>query len=359
MGELRSALALTALTFLIPGPLDQLTGGYLFARHVVEGLRAMGRATTVAELPGRFPDADDIARASAAEVLDRLPAGSRAVIDGLALPGFTDCLAREAQRLHLFGFVHHPLSLETGMSAAEVRRYVSVEARLWPLLRGILCPSAHTASAVIAAGVAPHRVVVTMPGTDKPAIVKERTRHGPLHMLAVGTVTPRKGHLLLIEALADLREFDWRLTCIGSVERDRAAAQALRLAIESTGLGDRVALAGECPPERLTAAYGDADIFVLPSYHEGYGMAYAEALAHGLPVIATTAGAIAETVPATASLLVPPGDVTALRNALRRMFTDDDLRARLAAGAVVAAKALPDWPTAVRRWAAAFDALAA
>jgi glycosyltransferase involved in cell wall biosynthesis len=88
-------------------------------------------------------------------------------------------------------------------------------------------------------------------------------------------------------------------------------------------------------------------------------MVYAEALAHGLPIIATTAGAIPDTVPATASLLVPPGDAAALRDALRLMFTDTNIRARLAAGAVVAGKALPDWPTAVRRWAAALDELAA
>ena len=178
-------------------------------------------------------------------------------------------------------------------------------------------------------------------------MTNEQRRRGPLRLLAVGTVTPRKGHLLLIEALADLREFDWRLTCIGSLERDRATAEALRRAIAAKKLGDRVALVGECPPELLTAAYRDADIFVLPSYQEGYGMAYAEALAHGLPIIATTAGAIPDTVPATASLLVPPGDAVALRNALRRMFTDANLRARLAAGAALAAAALPDWPTAV------------
>ena len=167
MGELRRPVALTPLAFLVPGPLDQLTGGYLFGRRVVEGLRALGRTVTVAELAGRFPDADDVARAAAARTLGSLPTGSAAVIDGLALPGFTDCLAREAQRLRLIGFIHHPLSLETGLSAAEVHRYAAIEARLWPLLQGILCPSAHTANAVIAAGVAAHRVVVTMPGTDK------------------------------------------------------------------------------------------------------------------------------------------------------------------------------------------------
>lgn len=346
-----------ALAFVVPGPLDQLTGGYLFGRHVVEGLRALGRTVTVAELAGRFPDADDIARAAAARTLGNLPTGSTAVIDGLALPGFTECLAREAKRLRLLGFIHHPLSLETGLSAAEAYRYAAMEARLWPLLRGVLCPSTHTANAVIAAGVAAHRVRVTMPGTAKPAIANERTRQGSLRLLAVGAVTPRKGHLLLIETLADLRQFDWRLTCIGSLERDRAAAEALRRMVAAKQLGDRVTLAGECPPELLTAAYRDADIFVLPSYEEGYGMVYAEALAHGLPIIATTAGAIPETVPATASLLVAPGDAAALRNALERMFVDANLRARLAAGAMLAAKALPDWPTAVHRWAAAMESL--
>jgi glycosyltransferase involved in cell wall biosynthesis len=288
-----------------------------------------------------------------------LPTGSAAVIDGLALPGFADCLKSEAERLRLVGFIHHPLAMETGLSATDARHYAALEARLWPLLRGILCPSAHTAKAIIAAGVAAQRVAVAMPGTAKPGIPLERKAQGPLRLLAVGTVTPRKGHLLLIAALAGLRDFDWRLTCIGSLERDPAAAAALRRAIAASELGDRVTLIGERPPELLSGAYRDTDLFVLPSYHEGYGMVYAEALAHGLPCIATTAGAIPDTVPASASLLVPPGDTTALRDALRLIFTDANLRFRLAAGAALAAAALPDWPTAVRRWAAAFDRIAA
>ena len=348
-----------ALAFVVPGSIAQLTGGYLFARRMVEGLRALGRAVTVIELAGRYPDADDAARASAAGALASLPAGTAAVIDGLALPGFADCLAREAQRLRLLGLIHHPLSLETGLNPAEARQYAALEARLWPLMRGILCPSDNTARAVIASGVAAHRVVVTAPGTDKPGMTVERKPQGQLRLLAVGTITPRKGHLLLVEALAELTDYDWQLTCIGSLERDPSAAAALRRAVAEQKLGDRVALAGERPPELLSAAYQDADLFVLPSYHEGYGMAYAEALAHGLPVIATTAGAIPDTVPATTSILVPPGDVAALREALRQVFVDGRLRSRLAAGAALAAMALPDWPTAARRCAAALDRLAA
>ncbi len=348
-----------ALAFLVPGPLDQLTGGYLFDRMIVEGLRAAGRTVNVIELAGRFPAADDLARSAAATALANLPDGSTAVIDGLALPAFADCLAAEARRLQLIGFIHHPLSRETGLLADVAHVYAVLEARLWPLLRGVICPSAHTARAVKAIGVAADRIEIVMPGTAKPAMLRAAKSAGPLALLAVGTVTPRKGHVLLINALASLRDLDWRLICIGSLERDTATVAALRHAIAAQNLGDRIALAGECAPASLSAAYRSADVFVLPSYEEGYGMVYAEALAHGLPVIATTAGAIPDTVSADASLLVPPGDTAALCDALRRAMTDANLRARLAAGAALAAATLPDWPTAVTRWANALDRLAA
>ena len=132
-----------------------------------------------------------------------------------------------------------------------------------------------------------------------------------------------------------------------------------RAAIDTHGLGDRITLAGEQSPDALAAAWREADVFVLPSSHEGYGMAYAEAMAHGLPVIGTTAGAIPDTVPAAAGLLVEPGDVDALRDALHRIMVDHALRQRLSDGARQAAAVLPDWPAAVGRWAEAADRLAA
>ena len=127
-----------ALAFLVPGPLDQLTGGYLFDRMIVEGLRAAGRIVDVIELAGCFPATDDLARSAAPTALAALPDGSTAVIDGLALPAFTDCLAAEARRLRLIGFIHHPLSRETGLPVDAARTYAALEARLWPLLRGCL-----------------------------------------------------------------------------------------------------------------------------------------------------------------------------------------------------------------------------
>jgi glycosyltransferase involved in cell wall biosynthesis len=350
----------TALTFIVPGALDQLTGGYLFDRRVVEGLRALGRSVNVIELPGRFPDPDDTARQAAATVLAALPDDTVAVIDGLALLAFSEVLADAAQRLACIAMVHHALADETGLSEREHRRIAALEAPLLRTMRGVLCPSAHTAAAVASYGVARSAIAVTPPGTARPRrLPRKRSRRGPIELLCVGTLMPRKGHRLLVEALAALADRDWHCRCIGSLTRDPDTAVAVRYEIGCRGLKGRIALAGEWPPEQLGEAYEAADAFVLPSYHEGYGMALAEALAYGLPVIATRAGAIPETVPASAGLLVPPGDGVALTDALARFLDDPKLRTRLTAGARAAGAKLPDWPQAVRRWTDTLDRLIA
>jgi glycosyltransferase involved in cell wall biosynthesis len=346
------------LVFIVPGRLDQITGGYLYDRRIVEGLRATGWKVAVRELPGRFPDGDETARRAGTVALATLAEGSAVAIDGLALAAFAECLGAAVPRLRLVAMVHHKLALETGLPAATAARFAALERRLLPLFRGVICPSTQTADAVAADGVARQRIAIVPPGTDRPAVAARRPRTGPLRLLAVGSVTPRKGHLVLIEALSRLAGEDWRLTCIGSLTRDPPTVAALRRAIQRYRLGARVNLAGEWPPARLGEAYAEADIFILPSFYEGYGMAYAEAMAHGLPIVATQAGAIPETVPESAGLLVPPGDPAALAAALRRLFAEPALRRRLAAGARAAAAQLPDWDHAVRRWGEAFDRLA-
>jgi glycosyltransferase involved in cell wall biosynthesis len=343
--------------FVVPGALDQITGGYLFDKRIVEGLRASGRNVDVIELPGRFPEADETARTAAARALAALPNGSRVVIDGLALAALEQCLAREAARLRLAAFVHHPLALETGLSTAEAARYATLERALLPLFAGIICPSPQTAAEMRAYGA--EHVEIAPPGIEKPGSFPERRGKGPVQLVCVGTLTPRKAHLVLIDALAQLLELEWRLVCIGSLDRDVETVAAVRARLTATGLESRVTLAGEWPPARLAVAYQDSDLFVLPSFHEGYGMAFAEAMAWGLPIVATRAGAIPETVPETAGILVPPGDAAALATALREILTDPAQRARLAAAARTHAATLPSWDEAVACWAAAFDRLTA
>jgi glycosyltransferase involved in cell wall biosynthesis len=178
-----------------------------------------------------------------------------------------------------------------------------------------------------------------------------------LSLLCVATLIPRKGHAVLIEALRGLQDRAWTLHCVGSLTQHADTASAVRLAIAEHGLGDRVRLHGEVPAGVLESMYGQADAVVLPSYFEGYGMALAEALARGLPVVSTTAGAIPDTVPSNAGVLVPPGDAVALRAALAALLDAPALRARLAAGARAARAVLPTWHQAVARFAAALDSL--
>jgi glycosyltransferase involved in cell wall biosynthesis len=168
-------------------------------------------------------------------------------------------------------------------------------------------------------------------------------------------VTPRKGHAVLLEALAELRDRRWHLTCAGSVTRDAATFAALEHQLERLALRARVSFLGDLDADALEREYERADLFVLASYLEGYGMALAEAVARGIPVVSTTAGAIPETVPPSAGVLVPPGDSRALAKALAPLLDDEEARARLAANARAAAAALPTWRMAAERFAAALD----
>jgi glycosyltransferase involved in cell wall biosynthesis len=343
---------MSEIAFVVPGRLDQLTGGYLFDRHIVEGLRARGRMVRVIDLSAQDSKANGA-------IFEALPDGTKTVVDGLALATLGLVVEAQARRLRLIALVHGPLALETDLPPDAAKQAALCEAGLLSRLRGILCPSRKTAAAVEAYGIAPERIAVVSPGTAKPE-QPPRSRSGPVRaLLCVANLVPRKGHELLVEALAQLRDLDWSLVCLGSLERDSATVRAVCRKILTTGLGRRITLAGECAPQRVARAYREADAFVLPSFHEGYGMVFAEAMAHGLPVIATTAGAIPETVPRQAGLLVPPGDPAALAQALRRVIAEPALAARLAAGSHAAGARLPDWPEATLVWERAFDRLAA
>jgi glycosyltransferase involved in cell wall biosynthesis len=338
------------IAFVVPGRLAQLTGGYLFERHIVEGLRARGRVVRVIELSARDPDEGSLPLAGLTE-------GTRTVVDGLALARLGGVAVLQVRRLRLVAFVHGPLALETDLSPAAARRAMLREAGLLSRVRGVLCPSRNTAAAIEDYGVSPGRIAVVPPGTARPHH-PPGMRRGPVRaLLCVANLVPRKGHAVLVEALARIRDLDWGLTCIGSLDRDPATARSVRSKISATGLGRRITLTGELPPDRVARAYREADAFVLPSFHEGYGMVYAEAMVHGLPVIATTAGAIPETVPRQAGLLVPPGDPQALARALRRVIAEPAVATGLAVGSRAAGATLPGWSQATAGWETAFDRL--
>ncbi|MGH6899522.1 MAG: glycosyltransferase family 4 protein, partial [Geminicoccaceae bacterium] len=307
--------------FIVPGPLEQRTGGYIYDRRIVEGLRASGWTALVHELAGAFPKVDEAARRAALHALEAMPRSAVPVIDGLALPAFAELADRLPQPW--VALVHHPLALETGLTPAEAGDFAELERRLLAGAARVIVTGAATRHDLADYGLEDRRIGVVHPGTDPAPLARGSTGPG-LELLCVASLTPRKGHLILLEALAELSALDWHLVCVGSAERDPACALEIARALDRFGLRERIELVGERGEAELGPYYDRADLFVLASYHEGYGMALAEALARGLPVVSTTAGAIPETVPDGAGLLVAPGNPPALAAALRRVMIEPE-----------------------------------
>jgi glycosyltransferase involved in cell wall biosynthesis len=340
------------LALLLPGDPQTPTGGYLYDRRIAEGLRRLGWEVRVHALDASFPEPSPAALAEAARVLAALPAGELVLIDGLALGGMPGLVEAQVGRLRLIALIHHPLAEETGLSPERAEALRAAERRALAAVSQVVVTSRFTARLLADYDVPAARIVVVEPGTD-PAPPALGSPCPGLALLCVAALTPRKGQTDLLAALAPLRKRDWRLMLAGSLERSPPTVEAIRRQITDLALDGRVELAGEVSAARLAALYRTADLFVLPTRFEGYGMALTEALAHGLPVVSCTAGAVPDTVPPDAGILVPPGDVDALTAALTAILDAPALRARLAAGARRAAARLTTWDAAAARMAAA------
>ncbi|MGM0536237.1 MAG: glycosyltransferase family 4 protein [Pseudomonadota bacterium] len=353
--------AMPELTLIVAGDPDQRTGGYIYDARMVKELRRQGCRVDVVGLEGRFPLPDPLARSSLAQALARLPDGACVVIDGLAMGGLPEEVERQAERLRIIALVHHPLADETGLDHAEQRALRDSEARALAAARRVIVTSHYTSRALSDYGVPGARRRVVEPGVDTAPLASgapaRRGRSRPWRLLCVATLIPRKGHDDLLRALAGLQDRDWRLEVIGSPARDPDHAARLLEFTHRLGLTERIIWAGERDATELAAAYGQADLFVLPSRYEGYGMVVTEALARGVPVITTTGGALVDTLPPAAGIAVPPGDACALREALRCWMDDADVRCRLRRGAGQARQELADWPAAGRAFMAALQAI--
>ncbi len=344
--------------FAVPGDLATPTGGYGYDRRMIAELRDLGWEIDLLDLGEDFPSPSDATRAAARTRLLAVPTGRAIVIDGLALGVLPEAALQLADRNPLLALVHHPLALEWGLSPAQAEALRASERAALAAVNSVVVTSAATARLVASDyGVPAERITVARPGSD-PAPLAQGSQDGVVRLLSVGAIVPRKGFDVLIPALATLGDLPWKLTIAGDRTRDRDAAARLDADIARLALGERMEVLGAVSPQSLATLYAEADIFVLASRFEGYGMAYAEAIAHGLPVIGSKAGAIADTVPPDAGMLVDAGDIPALAHALRRLIGDTGLRQRMASGARAAVPQLPAWRQSAEIFARALERLA-
>jgi glycosyltransferase involved in cell wall biosynthesis len=325
----------TTVHVVVPDGIDdptQPSGGNTYDRQICRGLRAIAWSVEERAVTGSWPRPDADALSGLDSVLARIPDDGLVLIDGLVASVAPGVLRPHAQRLRLVVLVHMPLG-----SAREAEALATATA--------VVTTSAWARRRLLDLYALPHgRVHVAEPGVE-PAALVAGTRPGS-ELLCVAAVTRVKGHDILLAALADLSDVPWRCVCVGSLDREPVFAEALR----AHELNGRVAFPGPLTGSDLDAAYAAADLLVLPSRAETYGMVVTEALSRGLPVVAAAVGGVAEALGTGASgsrpgLLVPPDDPAALGAALREWLTDASLRERLRRAARERRESLEGWST--------------
>lgn len=343
----------------VPGDITTATGGYIYDRRLLEELRLAGRDMHLIRLANSFPFPSKVEMAHALAQLQDIPTGCPVIIDGLAF-GALDTAGVAAIRAPVIALVHHPLSLESGLQKAQQNLLFETELNNLRHAAHVLVPSPHTAAVLVERyDVQTDRIHIARPGIAQPQwdrIVRPLPHKPPL-ILSVGILHPRKGHGVLIDALAQIANLEW-FAEIAGIPWEQGHPEALQQQIDRLGLGKRVRLAGFVAEEELAVLYGQASLFALATRYEGYGIVFNEALVHGLPIVSCRTGAVPDTVPAEAGLLVPCDDPAAFAGALRLVLTNSERHAAMAQAATRFGSRLPDWAETARIAGVAIDAAA-
>ncbi|TPQ23284.1 glycosyltransferase family 4 protein [Streptomyces sporangiiformans] len=348
-------MSLRAMHFVMPGGVDDPTtpsGGNVYDARVSLDLHAFGWQVHKHAIEGSWPRPDADARAELARTLGEMADGTVVLLDGLVACAAPEIVISETERLRLVVLVHLPLGDETGLSPELAAELDALERHTLRAVPAIVATSEWAARRLVAHhGLAPDRVHVAAPGADIAPVAPGTD--GVSRLLCVAAVTPRKGQHRLVEALATLTDLPWSCVFVGGLGQDPEYVAELRALIAQHGLADRLHLAGPQAGAELDASYASADLMVLTSYAETYGMAVTEALARGIPVLATDVGGLPEAVGrapdgGVPGILVPPENPAAIAAELRCWFGEPDVRRRLKAAARGRRAALDGWAATAR-----------
>ncbi len=341
---------------IVPDGIDDRrrpSGGNTYDRRLCQELAALGWAVHEHTVPGAWPRRGAAGHVALASAVRRIPDGAVVLLDGLIASAAPEALVPHASRLRQVVLVHMPLGHRPPDDEADAVR--TREREVLVAAAAVITTSAWSRRRLAELyPLAPDRVHVAEPGVDAAGLVPGSAAGHAL--LCVAAVTPDKGHDLLLDGLATATDLPWRCACVGSLDRDPVFADRVRRRAVVSGLGDRVRFAGARTGPELDRAYADADLLVLASRAETYGMVVTEALARGLPVLATQVGGLTEALGhgddgARPGLLVAPGDPTALGAALRVWLGDAELRGRLR-------RAARQRRASLRRWSATASSVA-
>ena len=340
---------MTAVHFVVPDGIDdpgRPSGGNAYDRHVRQGLGSLGWSVRMHAVTGCWPRPDAAAFAALAGVVRRIPDGAVALLDGLLASTAPEVLVPAAGRMRLVVLVHMALGHRPATDTDDTRMR---ERAVLSAAASVVTTSEWSRRRLLGLyELPPGRVHVALPGVESAELASGTAAGGAL--LCVAAVSFEKGHDVLLDALLSLSALPWRCDCVGTLDRASAFVGRLRRRALDGGLADRVHFTGPLIASDLQSAYAGADLLVVASRAETYGMVVTEALSRGLPVVAAEVGGVAEALGYGAGrirpgLLVAPGDPGAFAAALGAWLCDDELRARLRRAARERRVSLCGWST--------------
>lgn len=332
--------------FLIPGDPDTLTGCKIYNKRIIEGLRGKGHDVKLYRLADDFPFPDEESVNYCLQVVRTIPPNEPVLIDGTAFGPLLAVIREVIGKNPIIGLIHLPLSVDPNFSAYQRTMLTSAELEAFRLATKFITSSSYTADVLQNLGIDQNKIFTIIPGLDK-VPQKKKYANVPTKFLSIANMCRSNDHAVLVRALAALRDKNWVLHCYGSLDQDREYVSDFQALIRKNKLQDKILVHGTISGKELSDAFLDTDLFVHPSDFETYGMALTEALAHGIPVVASTGGGIGRTVPSRMGQFFKPGDSYGLESILEELLENAEVYQKLCANAATYKESAQYWETSI------------
>jgi glycosyltransferase involved in cell wall biosynthesis len=338
--------------FLIPGDIDILTSCHIYDKRIIEGLRKKGHIVTVHRLADDFPFPSEKSVKQCSLIAASIPKGEYVVVDSQAFGAIFSVMKELYNRNLIVGLIHLPLSVDPNYSAYQRTMITSQEMETFRLATKFIASSEYTLEVLQNLGIENQKINLIIPGLeDFPQ--KKKYPEKPLELLCIANMCRNKDHAILVRALAALRDKDWVLHCYGVLDLDREYLSDFQSMIRRNRLQDKILVHGTISGKELSDAYLNSDLFVHPSDFETYGMVLAEALGHGVPVVASTGGGICKTVPSKMGQFFKPGDSYGLESILEELLENSEVYRKLCVQAATYKETAQSWEESIDLFEAA------
>lgn len=335
--------------FIIPGALEQLTGGYIYDQKIITGLSEKGYRVVIHNPGNDFPFPGRESLDQYHKILKAIEPGETVIIDSLALGPAEEIISLFSAQNPMVALMHLPLFMNPSFNEKEKKFFRLQETSVLSKMRVIIAVSRHTEQVIQECGVDPSKIQVISPRAES-LKRKEKYPVAPRSLLCVANYTRNKGHSMLIEALCNQENSDWIMRCYGDQTMEKDCFAKLQQRVKSYGLENRILFNGPRPQEALPEIYLSSDLFILPSEYESYPMVLAEALVHGVPVVAAKAGGIPEVVPEGAGVFFKPRSIQSLGAAINAVIGNNGLYKNLCRTAAGYYKSAYSWNWNVGRF---------